>query len=71
MPRTKTNLEIEKPKTCLTKVKLCEWLDEKLWQTYFGAVMTSSKSRQNSQKSKNCDFIDFSQLWASLSQVLC
>ena len=32
-------------------------------------VMTSSKSRKTAKNQKNHDFIDFSQLWASLSQV--
>ena len=48
-----------RPKTCCTKVKLCKWLGEKFWQSYFSAA----------KNQKNRDFIDFSQLWASLSQV--
>ena len=55
--------------TCLTKVKLCIRLGEKFWQSYFGIVMTSSKSHKTAKNQKNRDFIDFSQLWASLSQV--
>ena len=62
MSRTTTNLEMGRPKTCYTKVKLCKWLGEKFWQSYFGAVMTSSKSRKTAKNQKNRDFIDFSQL---------
>ena len=46
MSRTTTNLEIGRAKTCFTQSKLCKWLGEKFWHSYFGAVMTSSKSRK-------------------------
>ena len=51
MSRT-TNLEMGRTKTCFTKVKLCKWLGEKFWQSYFGAVMTSSKSRKTAKSQK-------------------
>ena len=70
MSKTATNLEMGRSKTCCTKVKLCIWLGEKFWQRYLGAMMTSSKSRKTAKNQKNRDFIDFSQLWASLSRVL-
>lgn len=69
MSRTTTNLEMGRPKTCCTKVKLCIRLGEKFRQSYFGAVMTSSKSRKTAKNQKIRDFSEFSQLWACLSQV--
>ena len=69
MSRTTSNLEMGRPKTCFTEIKLCIWLGKKFWQSYFGAVMTSSKSRKTAKNQKNRYFIDFSELWASLSQV--
>ena len=69
MSRNTTNLEMGRPKRCCTKVKLCIWLGMKFWQSYFSAVMTSSKLRKAAKNIKNRDFIDFSKLWASLSQV--
>ena len=65
MSRTKTNLEIGRPKICCTKVKLFIRLGEKFWQNYFGAMITSSKSRKTAKNHKIRDFIDFSQFWAS------
>ena len=62
MSRTTTNLEMGRTKTCCTKVKLCIRLGEKFRQSYFGAVMTSSKSRKTSKNHKNRDFSEFSQL---------
>ena len=49
MSRTTTNLEMGRPKTGCTKAKLCKWLGEKLGQSYFGAVMTSSKLRKTAK----------------------
>ena len=69
MSRTTTNLEMGRLKTCWTNVKLCIRLGEKFWQSYFGAVMTSLKSRKTPKNQKNRDFIDFTQLWASVSKV--
>ena len=42
MSRTATNLELGKPKTCCTKVKMWKWLG---FYFYYGAVMTSSGLR--------------------------
>ena len=45
--------QMERTKKCCTKVTLCIRLGEKLCQSYFGAVMTSSKLRKTD---KNRDF---------------
>ena len=48
-----------RPKTCCTKVKLCKWLGETFWHSYFGAVMTSSKSRKTAKNNKNVILLIF------------
>ena len=68
MSRTRTYLGMGRPKICCTKVELCIRLGEKFWQSYFGAVMTSSKSRKTSKNHKNHNFSEFSQLWAPVSR---
>ena len=70
MSRTTTNIEMGRPKTCCTNVKLCIRLGEKFWQSYFGAVMTSSKLCKTAKNEQNRDFSDFWQLWATLSRIL-
>ena len=59
MSSTTMNIEMGRPKTCCTKVNMCTKLGEKFWQSYFGAVMASSKSRKTAKNHKNRHFCDF------------
>ena len=44
--------KIGRPSKCCYKVKSYIRLGEKFWQSYFGAVMTSSKSRKTAKNQK-------------------
>ena len=49
MSRTTTYVELRPAKICCTEVELCIRLHGKLGGAYFGAVMTSSKSRKTTK----------------------